>query len=343
MIRNALITVIVLILAGCSVIRPSSIRRTELVFSTPCTVTIFDRGGERAVEAVFEEMRRIESIMNVYDPASEIAMLNKHAGGDPLTISDELYRVVQTGIAFGQVTGGAFDISIGPLVSLWNIGGENPRVPTEDEINEALDLVEYLDILLLDYQNQALLKREGMSVDLGGIAKGYAADRAAEVLAEHSIDRAIIDFGGNIYVLGEKDSESPWRIGIQNPEEPRGNFLGILSVRDTAAVTSGVYERFFEFEGETYHHILDPETGHPVTNGLSSVTIVSTSAMTADALSTAVFVLGIPSGITLVENFEGVEALLVTESRGIYMTSGVESMFSLSDDRFGIVRGDENE
>ena len=327
---------LIAILAGCSLVQPKSTRRTELVFDTPCTVTVFQRRATEALDAVFEEIRRVQSIMNIYDPGSEISELNRHAGADAMAVSKELYKVIETGIAYGQVTGGAFDISIGPLVKLWDIGGEAPRVPSTGEIGRALALVEYLDILVLDFERRVLLKSPGMLLDLGGIAKGFAADRAAETLRSKGIERAIVDFGGNIFAIGEKESGTAWRIGVQHPEEPRGNYLGILSVRNRAVVTSGVYERYFEHEGTDYHHILDPYTGYPVDNGLVSVTIVAPSAMTADALSTAVFVLGIPAGITLVENFEGVEAVLVTGDRELYLTSKADALFHPSDETYTI-------
>ena len=175
-----------------------------------------------------------------------------------------------------------------------------------------------------------------MRLDLGGIAKGYAADRGAEVLRQKGIGKALLDFGGNIYALGTKSDTEQWRIGIQNPFEPRGNFIGILNVSDLSVVTSGTYERYFELDGVRYHHILDPSTGFPADTGLVSVTIIAASSMTADALATGVFVLGITQGLTLVEAFDGVEAILIGDDRRVYLSSGAGERFSLSDDSFKI-------
>ncbi len=335
--RVCVICIVTLLAAGCALIRPPSTRRTELVFDTPCTVTVFGRNANRAIDAVFEEMRRIDRIMNAYDRSSVVSELNEAAGRAPVSVPEELFRVIETGLAFGEVTDGAFDISIGPLVALWDIGGESPRVPSATEIEDVLDLVNYRDVLLLDYQRQVLLKRAGMRIDLGGIAKGYGADRAAELLHEIGVESALLDFGGNIYAVGSKAQDRPWRIGIQDPFEPRGNYLGVLSIADTSVVTSGTYERYFEANGKRYHHILDPSTGYPVDNGLMSVTIIASSSMTADALATGVFVLGIVDGLALVEAFDGVEAILVDENRRLYLSSGVGERFVPSDDRFTVV------
>jgi FAD:protein FMN transferase len=327
---------LLLSVCGCSLLSPSTSRRTELVFGTPCTVTVFERGGEKVIDSVFEEMRRLDSIMNVHDEASQASRINRQAGGEAQSVDPELYQVIETGIAFARISGGAFDISIGPLVSLWNITGESPRPPSAAAIAEARDLVEYSDILLLEYRRQVLLKRAGMRIDLGGIAKGYAADRAADVIEDSGVSRALIDFGGNIYAVGEKAGGEAWRIGIQNPFEPRGTFIGVLLVRDTSVVSSGVYERFYEYEGKRYHHILDPDTGVPVSNGLAGVTIIAASSMTADALATAVFVLGLEAGLTLVDNFEGIEAIVITDSREAYFTSGALAAYVAADDSFAI-------
>ena len=329
---------VVLILSACSFIRPSTTRRTELVLGTPCTVTIFERNADAVLDLVFDELYRLQSIFSVHDPESELSYLNASAG-EAVVVSDELFGVIGTAIGFGQISGGGIDITIGPLVELWGIGSETDepvRIPDDPAIKEAVSRVDYEDVLLLDYAKQVLLRRSDMSLDLGAIAKGYAADRAVELLEARGVGRGLVDFGGNIYAIGEKEDGRAWRIGIQNPSEPRGNFFGVVEVRDRSVVTSGVYERFFELDGKRYHHILDPDIGYPVDNGLVSVTIVAESSMTADALSTAVFVLGVEAGITLVENFSGVEAILVSDTNRITLSSGANQIFTKIDNGFWV-------
>lgn len=175
-----------------------------------------------------------------------------------------------------------------------------------------------------------------MQLDLGGIAKGYAADVAASIIKEHGNQAAIINLGGNVYAYGEKANGDSFKIGVQNPFSPRGAYLGILSVKDQTVVTSGTYERFFEQDGTVYHHILDPKTGYPVENNLESVTIVTESSMSADALSTMTFVLGLEKGLNLVESLDDVEALFITKDHQLYASSGFLNNFELTDDSFTI-------
>ncbi len=339
MIRSvSAVIAVVLTLSACSFLRPATTRRTELVLGTPCTVTIFERNADTVLDLVFDELFRLQSIFSVHDPESELSYLNSSAG-EAVGVSAELFGVIGTGIAFGQISGGAFDITIGPLVKLWGIGSESDepaRIPDNPAIEEAVSRVDYEDVLLLDYEKQVLLRRADMFLDLGAIAKGFAADRIVELLKGRGVQRGLVDFGGNIFAVGEKEDGTAWRIGIQNPSEPRGNFFGIVQVRDRSVVTSGVYERYFELDGKRYHHILDPDIGYPVDNGLLSVTIVAESSMTADALSTAVFVLGVEAGLTLVENFSGVEAVLVSDTNRITLSSGASALFSKIDTGFWI-------
>jgi thiamine biosynthesis lipoprotein len=177
-----------------------------------------------------------------------------------------------------------------------------------------------------------------MMIDLGGIAKGYAADEAAKILRELGQEHALINFGGNVVAIGSRPDGTPWRIGIQHPERSRGDTLCIVAVTDATVVTSGKYERFFEEEGTRYHHIIDTSTGYPVENGLSSVTIVTDSSMKADALSTAVFTLGLEAGLELVQGFDGVEAVIVTEESTIHVTEGIRDDITLLDNRFTVVK-----
>jgi len=206
------------------------------------------------------------------------------------------------------------------LVSIWGIGGENPRVPSQAEIDDALALINWRNVELNSERSSVFLKQAGMSLDLGAIAKGYAADEAAAIIRRAGLKRAIIDLGGNILTYGEKRDKTPWKVGLQTPLEDRGAYFGIISGPEQSTVTSGVYEKFFEVDGKRFHHIFSPFDGYPAKNSLLAVTIIAKFSIDADALSTAVFVLGYEKGRALIESLEGTEAVFVFEDLSVRQT-----------------------
>ncbi|MBN2049660.1 MAG: FAD:protein FMN transferase, partial [Spirochaetales bacterium] len=240
------------------------------------------------------------------------------------------------------MSSGGFDPSVGPLVKLWGVGTENARIPRPEEIETALALTDYRRVQTDPENRGVLLADRGMALDLGGIAKGYAADEAAKILVNHGVTGATVNLGGNVLTLGEKPDGSPWKIGIQDPASGRGDYVAILQVKDLSVVTSGPYERFFIGpDGKRYHHILSGETGYPVESVIISVTILARDSMTADALSTAVFVLGLGKGMELIESLEGIEGMFITQEQAVYASSGLlnqEIPFSLSDTNYTLVR-----
>jgi thiamine biosynthesis lipoprotein len=300
-----------------------------------CTVNLYDQGKPEVYREVFGRIREIESRMSVTLPGTDLDRINTNAGIAPVAVHADVFEVIEMAIRYAALSGGAFNPAIGPLVSLWGIGGDHPRLPSPEEIDALLPLVSWRDIELDREKLTVFLKRPGMALDLGAIAKGYAADEAARILREKRMKRAIIDMGGNILVYGEKEDRSPWRVGIQNPLDSRGAYIGIMEVRDKTVVTSGVYERFFEKAGTRYHHILSPRDGYPARNGLLSVTIVTGRSADADALSTAVFVLGCEEGTALIESLEGVGAIFIFEDQSIRLR-GI-SGFVLTDENYRIV------
>ncbi|HHX22603.1 MAG TPA: FAD:protein FMN transferase, partial [Thermoanaerobacterales bacterium] len=207
-----------------------------------------------------------------------------------------------------------------------------------EEINLALKLVDYRKVELNENENSVFLKTPGMAIDLGGIAKGFAADEVVRILKENGVESAIADLGGNLYVIGSKPNGMPWNIGIQNPFNIRGSIFATVKVSDKTLVSSGPYERYFEENGETYHHILDTRTGFPVDNGLMGITIISDSSIDADALSTSVFALGLVEGMKFIEEKKGVDAVFVTSDYMVYTTSGIEKYnFEITDEQFTFV------
>ena len=272
--------------------------------------------------------------MSVNIPGSDISRINAAAGIEPVQAHEDTIKVIERAIYFAELSGGAFDPTVGPIVSLWGIGNENPRIPSHSEIEELLPLVNWRNIQLDLKTNSVFLKHQGMALDLGAIAKGYAADEAAAIIRNTKVKQAIIDLGGNIFLFGEKKDKSPWRVGIQNPLKERGTLAGIVQVREKTVVTSGVYERFFEEDGKRFHHIFSPSQGYPADSGLLSVTLITDNSMQADALSTAVFVLGYERGRALLEFFPDTEAIFIFDDMSIRSTPSVD--FSLSDRTFRI-------
>jgi thiamine biosynthesis lipoprotein len=315
----------------------------EFALGTLCRVSLFDRAAGADYDAVFARIREIQETMTFTPPSSgpagggDLDRINANAGKGPVAVKEELLELLEAARRYAELSGGAFDPTVGPLVSLWGIGGENPRVPPEEELRGALALVDWRDLVIDREAGTAFLRRPGQSLDLGAIAKGYAADQAAAVLRGRRLRRALIDLGGNILALGERSWGKGWRIGIQDPLEERGIYLGVLQVKNKSVVTSGVYERYFEEGGRRYHHILSTGDGYPVENGLLAVTIAAERSVDADALSTACFALGLKRGLALVESQPGAEGIFVTKDRNLILSSGLGDSFTLSGEDYLII------
>jgi len=307
-------------------------RRTEFVLDDSVTITAYGKDQsrvEKAVDAAFRELFRIEGICDRYDPESELSRLNAEASARPVEVGPELWEMISTGVEVFRASGGAFDITVGPLVDLWDVLGRAERgdpPPTGEEISRALQLVGS-NLLELDAGGRTVrFSRPGMAIDLGGLAKGYALDRAAEVLRSHGVTSGYISMISTDLTLGDKPGAAGgpyWRVAVIHP---RGEgYLGILSVSGgTYVSTSGDYQRYFEYQGVRYHHILDPRTGYPA-QGVMSVTVVGgKNGAWSDAVSTAAFVLGYPHGLSWVEDVEGLECAMVDGEGTVHRTAGLE-------------------
>jgi thiamine biosynthesis lipoprotein len=317
------------------------VEKSEFLMGTVVTIKVYDRDinkADSAAEKALDRIREIEGLMSATQKNSEVDLINQNAGKKPVKVSADTQRVVEKGLYYGRLSGGLFDITVGPLVKLWGIGTENPQVPREQELKNALELTDYRDVEVNGEKGEVYLKRRGMGLDLGGIAKGYAADEAKKVLAGEGIKHAIINLGGNVLAIGARYDGTSWNIGIKDPEEPAKGLLGIVRITDATIVTSGDYERYFEKDGKRYHHILNPFTGYPGNGEVRGVTIFTSSSFDADALSTTVFLLGVEKGMDLVENLEGVEAIVVTDDRQVVLSSGIGNWFSLSKPDYKIRR-----
>jgi thiamine biosynthesis lipoprotein len=307
----ALLLVVVAVLSGCRR-APIEVRRTEFLMDTAITITAYGPRAKKAVPAAFAEMRRVADLMNANDPASEVSLINKNAGQRPVKVSPETFELLQLSVYYSELSAGAFDVTVRPLVELWGIGKKGDWIPSEEEIHQALQLVDYRKLVLNDQEQTAFLPEKGMGIDLGGAAKGYATDRARSVLQDYGVRSALIAAGGNIFTLGLRPDGQKWRIGIRHPRPESGSeILAVIPNQDLTLVTSGDYERYFIKDDVRYHHIFDPRTGWPARD-LISATIVNQSSAEADILSTAVFVLGPEKGRALAVEAGVIQVVMMT-------------------------------
>lgn len=313
------------------------ISKTEFVLGTVVTIKLYDNDTEEVFTKVFDKLREIENKMTINSEDSEVIRINADAGKDSIKVSDDTFYVIEKGKYFSELSMGRFEISIGPLVKLWNIGSEDAKVPTQEEIENKKELVNFSNVILNESEKSVMLKEEGMTLDLGGIAKGYGADEVVKILREHGVEHAIVNLGGNVFAYGNKPDGTPWKVGVQNPKSPRGDYIGIAEVVNKTVVTSGIYERYFEEDGKKYHHILDADTGYPVENNLAGVSIIADSSIDADSLSTAVFAMGIDEGMKLIGSLENADAVFVTKDSKVYITSGLKDSFKLTDSNFKLM------
>ncbi|WP_041396320.1 FAD:protein FMN transferase [Gracilinema caldarium] len=320
-----------LIFVSCTKPMPA---QTEYVLGTLCTINLFDKGSSELYRTLFTRLREIENHMSVNKEGTELDRINTAAGRESVHVTADVVEVLAAALRYAELSDGAFDPTVGPLVKLWGIGSDNARVPKEHEIVHVLPLINWKDVVLDVQAKTVFLKRPGMALDLGAIAKGYAADEMARILKSNKVERAIIDLGGNVLAYGEKQGGKAWRIGIQDPTGERGAYVGILEIKNKTMVTSGVYERFLLQDGIRYHHILSTQTGYPVQNGLLSVTIIGDHSIDADGLSTTVFALGYEKGRALLESLGNVEGIFIFEDGSLRATSGARSSFSLTSDNY---------
>ncbi|GAB4229969.1 MAG: FAD:protein FMN transferase [Acidobacteriota bacterium] len=291
--------------------------------------------ARKAIEAAYGELERIEAVMSEWRPDSPLSRLNAAAGEGFVEVPEELAAIIRRGVDYGELTEGAFDITWLALRPIWHFD-ETFRVPTRQEVLAALRFVDYRQITV-DGSRVALPK--GFAVGLGGIAKGYAIDRAAAVLRAAGFQDFLVNGGGDIYVAGDKGGR-PWVIGVRDPRGAPDRLVARLEVQDAAVVTSGDYERFLIVDGARYHHIIDPRTGWPA-QACRSVTILAPEAERADVLATAVFVLGPGSGLELIQKLPGTEAFIIDREGKWFSTAGFRALAEFADGGDGTLRKEE--
>lgn len=309
--RQLFATLVVLaLLISCSKTDEKTYRKSTVIMDTLVTITVEGISPEQAevsIDAAFDEIHRLEELLSFWTDESEIAAIYHNAGVKPVKVSPETLEVIERAIYISEKTGGAFDPTVGPVMRLWDF--REKKMPSQEELAEKLRLVDFRQMEVDRKNSTALLKVKGMSFDTGGIAKGYAVDRAVEVLKEKGVPSGLVAIAGDIRGFGPRT----WRIGIRDPrpENKDRDILAVVELRDKAISTSGDYERFFENNGVLYHHILDPKTGLPA-RGSWSVSVLADEAVLTDGLATGVFVMGPEKGLDLLEGL-GMEGVIIAE------------------------------
>ena len=320
-----------LILTGCG----EPISKSGFYFDTVITVTLYDNSKEQLLDGCFDLAAEYEGYFSNTVADSDISKINA-SGGTPVTVHDETIELLQKGISYGEQSNGAFDITIGRLSDLWNISTkalldetDASMVPSDTEIRQALATVDYRTIVIDG--NDVSLTDPDAKLDLGGIAKGYIADKMKEYLLANGVKSALINLGGNVLTVGDKPDGSPFTIGIQYPFQEDGSSIASVKISDQTVVSSGIYERYFKVDDTLYHHILDTKTGYPCDNNLLGVTIITDHSVDCDALSTICFTLGRRDGMALIEQLDGTEAIFITDDYELHVSSGMGSSVPYTD------------
>ncbi|WP_347893024.1 FAD:protein FMN transferase [Dorea amylophila] len=317
---SAVLTASALLLTGCSGAKSSTqtdqdLTYTDMLFDTVIKIQILDPADESILDGLKKLCEKYDTMFSATNTDSELYKLN-HANGQPFTVSSETVNLIQEGIHYSKLSGGAFDLTIEPVSALWDFKADKPTVPSSDAIAQAVSHVDYTKVDIQD--NTVTLEDPEAGIDLGAIAKGYIADQVKTYLKEQGIKHAIINLGGNVDVIGTKPDGSKYNIGIQKPFDESGEAITSVQLKDQTVVTSGIYERYFKKNGKLYHHILDPRTGYPCENNLYSVSIITDSSTKADALSTTCFLLGYEKGMELIQSMDGVEAIFITDDEKVH-------------------------
>ncbi len=305
---------------GCSASEAKKQTAVGFYLDTVITLTAYVEDVSVLQDAL-EECGRYERLLSRTVEGSDVWRIN-HAGGQPVQVSEDTLEILRTARRVSELSGGAFDVSIAPVSTMWDFTSGAAVLPDADALAEAAARVDYTRV---EIDGDAVILPEGMMIDLGGIAKGYIADAVKNWLEARGVNSAILSFGGNVVAIGLKPDGSPWKVGIQDIDGKTGEYMLVSRNNGGSTVTSGIYERGFDVDGTWYHHILDPKTGWPVQNELASVTIFSESSMWGDALATAAFALGREGGAALIEGLDGIEAVFIARDRTVSFTSGAKA------------------
>lgn len=327
-------------------LREKPYAKEEFLLGTYVRIRVYDEGKEEALAPAFERIAELGDKITINQAGSEIDTINEQAGIAPVTVSDDIYDLLKHAYEYSVESNGGYNMAIGAITQLWRIGFDDARKPEQSEIDEALKHIDYHKVTFNDADKSVYLEEKGMIIDLGAIAKGYIADEAANVLKENGVTSAIVDLGGNILVVGHswRGENEDWNVGIQDPNNARGTILGSIKESNKTVVTSGIYERYLEVEGEKYHHIFDSKTGYPYDNDVASATVITEKSIDGDGLTTVIFDKGVKAGLEYIEQNtpKGTDAIFVTKEGRVYVTDDIKDTFKLDQDS-GYTMGDRSE
>ena len=306
-------------LSGCSALsKKRDLTYSDTLFDTVIKVEILDYSDEEVIKGCEDICKKYDAMFSKTNENSEISKINQ-AAGQPVEVSDDMITIIKKGLYYSRLAQGAFDITIGSVSNLWDFKSEEPVIPAADAVAAAKNHVNFQNIILKN--NTVTLTDPNTQLDVGAIAKGYIADRLKDYLKENGVKHAVINLGGNVLTLGTKADGSDYNIAIQKPFDKSGEAIASVKISDKSVVTTGNYQRYFEKDGKIYHHVLDPKTGMPCETDLYSVSIITVSSLTADALSTVCFLKGYQEALALVNQLNNVDAVFVTSDNKVHYSA----------------------
>ncbi len=309
---------------------------STFTMSTFVSQTIYANNAEQVSTKIFDAMYEFEEDVSLYDENSYIYKINLNAGRSEVSVNETTLNLLLQSISLSVKNSKEFALTLAPLTKLWGVTSQNPTIPTQQQINELLPLVNDEDILINTDDKTVMLKNEGQGIDLGGIAKGYACNLAQQIYNENDVVGALLSIGGNIYAYGTKLDGSLFRVGFKNPDgESENSAIASITMKDMVFSVSGGYERYFEQDNEAYHHILNPQTGKPAQTDIVSVGVLHTDGTSADFYSTTLFVAGLEKAITYIEN--GGTAMVLDENDNLYVSKDLQNSFELVDENFNVI------
>ena len=326
------------ILSACGQNTVKATMHTSTIFAMDTVMELQIAGDESLLKDAEEKIRSFEKSLSVTDNNSEIAKLNMNGRAE---LSAETASLMKEALSICTSTQGALDITVYPVLKAWGFTTQDYKVPGDEELQELLQYVDYKNISLSDGEKSSQTYSceipEGVSVDLGSVAKGYTSRELADFFTKNGVTSGLINLGGNVQCIGKKTNGMPWKVAIKSPyTDSATGIIGVIDAYDTAIITSGGYERYFEQDGKTYWHIIDPGTGYPAQNGLVSVTIVGKDGLICDGLSTALFVMGLDDAISYYRENGGFDAIFITDDKQLFITQGISDKFTLSSEYYDV-------
>lgn len=333
--RGIILILIVLTLTSCTNSKNEYYEKSNIVMDTVVTLSAYGINSKEVVEESFKRLNEINEMASTNINTSDIYKINNSSGIGYVKVQPEILKMIEASKEYSKLSSGAFDITMGPIINLWGIGTDNEKMPTEEEIKTKLRLVGYDKIRINENESSVMLEEQGMSIDLGGIAKGFAIDEVLKIYKKYNIENGLINLGASsIYALGKNKGNSDWSVGIKHPRSEDSNeYMGVIKLSNESLSTSGDYERYFIKDNKRYHHIMDTKTGYPIDNDVISNTIVinddiQDSGMLADILTTTVFALGPEKGLKLINSLPGVSCEITTSDHKVYTSEGFKDRIS---------------